>query len=373
MKKLILVTLLATILISGCAPAVSTPTHVISPEESDKPIKIGFVGPLTGEGASIGAENLRGVELAVEEVNERGGIGGTKVEIVVEDDQSDEVSTVAGYKKLTSVDGVEFVLAPTYGGYLALAESAALDNVIVINPLDASEELSNIGKNNFAIGIYDESIGFAIADYLNESRVGEVGAIVLQDPFAALVVSALAERFQGELEIEEYSLDETDYRSILSKVAEYDTLVVIGFDEAGRVIRQAREMGIDAKIVGIDTFTSESFKTNARGYTDGLKFTFWEGAADNRVYHDLVRTYKSEYGAEPENQLFLATGYDAAHILMRSMQGCVGRFGCIRSNLKKTRGHLGATGVVDIDEDQITRSIREEIYQYKDEEILPMK
>lgn len=309
-------------------------------------VKVGWIGPLTGDAAIIGEENLRGVRMAAGDL-----------EVIAKDDQLNEREMITAYRELVDIHNVDYILTVNYGGFIALAEQAERDGVILINSLDASEELANIGENSFAIGIYDEGIGYALADYVK----GDVGVIYnLEDPFILLVKEAFEEKF-GEVEQESYTFDTVDFRTILTKFKDKDNIVLIGWEETGRIVKQARELGIESEIIGIDTFASADFRENAGEY-EGLAFTFWEGKG--KQYEEMI----SKYSGEPENVLFVATGYDAMSILKESLSEC-GDVDCVKGKMR-VRDFEGATGKITVDEDGITRSVQEVMYGYKDGEIV---
>ena len=339
---------------------------LVSACTNDGTIKVAYSGPLTGDLAILGNENLKGIELALE--------NHPNIKLIVNDDRFDDKETITQYQQLTKLQNVNYMMTVTYGGILALAETAETDNVILINSVDASEEIANIGKTTFGIGVYDESIGYSVADYLNEKGQKKVGMIVNNaDPFTLLVSGAFERRFNGETKIETYDgISETDHRTRLTKLAEYDYIVLYGYEETGRIIKQARELGIKAQFIGIDAAASEAFRENAGNHYQDVLFTYWEGNEENEKYNQVIARYKEKYGKDPENILFLATGYDAASVLAESIQSCGDNADCVQSAISGTKGFQGATGKITIDSDKISRSLKETIHKYEGDKIVPV-
>ncbi len=336
------------------------------------PIKIGVILPLSGDSAIIGKTNLDGIILAAERINAGSG---QKVQIVVKDDKMDPKETLSQYRQLKDVKHVRYIMTVTYGGFLALAKQAEQDGVVLIDSLDASEELAQQGQNAFAIGIYDESIGFAIADYLNQQRVTKVAVISnIRDPFILLTRNALKSHYQGMMREENYNADTNDFRAILTKLSGYDRIVLLGWEETGRIVKQAREMGLNIKFTGIDTVASENFRKNAGGKVDGLSFTFWQGSKANPRYRDLLKAYQAKFGKEPENVAFTAIGYDATGVLAQVLQSCGDDIACTRQALRTgVKSYEGATGQITITPDGITRSILERMHTYRQGQIVELK
>lgn len=337
-------------------------------------IKIGYIGGLSGDTASVGIENLRGVEIAVDKINDNGGINNKKVELIIQDDQYNSKESINAYKTLQS-QGVKYIIIETYGGYLALAKLAEKDDILLIDSIDSTNEMSNIGESSFAIGIYDESIGYKIAEYLNKNNVKKVGIFTdYDDPFPVLVKNAFLEKYNGEIKAEDYSLDAKDYREMITKVKEYPYLLLIGWDETGRIVKQARELGYNGQIIGVDTFATENFKKNTQNNYNGLLFTFWEGNSKNNLFLDLVNEYKIKYNSSPDNVLYLSTGYDSTNVLLYSMNNCDYKNTlCVKSNLLNIDDYNGASGKIKIDLDHVSRSIQESMFKYENDQIVELK
>lgn len=345
------------------------------PVTTGGPIKVGFIGPLTGDSAIIGEENLNGVKLAIKQLNSEAGIKDRKIQLIIKDDQNDAKETITQYKQLVDVEGARYVLTVTYGGFMALAKQAEQDKVILIDSLDASEEFANLSKNSFAIGIYDESIGYAIADYLSKNDVNKVGLISnLDDSFILLVKNAFKDKYKGGIKEENYTFDTKDFRTILTKLSSYDYIILLGWEETGRIIKQSVELGMRTKFIGIDTFASENFRENTNNNYEGLLFTFWEGSKENKKYNELISDYPSLFGKNPENILFVATGYDATRALGEVLKSCEDDVSCAKNELRNGINNFeGATGLITIEPDGITRSIQESIHVYQNREIIKVK
>lgn len=363
--NLTIVIILITI-ISGCSNSITG--KVINQET----IKIGWIGPLTGNAAIIGEENLKGIQIAIDQINSKGGINKKQVELIVKDDQMDEKQTLTQYRQLVDIHNVKTILTVTYGGFLTLAEQADKDNVLLIDSLDASEELANLSNNAFAIGVYDESIGFAIADFLNNQEIEEVNVIFnLEDPFILLAESSFEQKFNGKIRKESFDFKTKDFRTVLTKLQDKKPLVLFGWEETGLIVKQAKELGFKNQIIGIDTFASENFKRNSNFQHEGLIFTFWQGSNNNKVFTEMLTSYTRKFGKIPENILFVAVGHDAMKVLANSLKNCKS-LECTRNKLKNTKNFKVATGIINIDQDQITRSIKENMHTYKNGEIISL-
>lgn len=346
MKQLFGIVVLA-LLLAGCT------------EKTEK-VSIGWAGPLTGDYAIIGIENLRGVQLALDELND------PLLKLVVEDDQFDEKKTLTAYQKMRQTNDIAALLTVTYGGVLALGSQTETDQVIIIDSLDTNEEIAQAGEGAFGIGIYDEGIGYSLAEFAaNDLKSQEAGILYNNvDPFVLLVVRAFEEKYKeltGKMPVkEQYTPEDKDFRTQLLKLKDADALLIIGFDEAGLALKQARQIGLKSPALAIDTSTSEGFKSNAGESYEGLYFTSWT-PADKAAEAAFISKYKAKFGKEPDQLLFAATGYDAMHVLAKGLQNA--DYDALKQHLYSVKDYEGLTGTLTMSPDGISRSVKEEIHQ----------
>ena len=336
-------------------------------------IKIGFIGPLTGDFAIIGTENLRGIELAVDEINTNSGINGKKVSLVIEDDWFQPAQTVSAFEKVVTIENVGYVMTVSYSGFLSIAPRADEKRVIVIESLETSKEIADAGEYVFGIGIYDEGIGFTLADFARNNLGTDTAGIIFYngDAFPLLTKNTFKERFEqlgGQVvSIQEYGSETKDFRSHLEKIRSSgaQAIVVIGYDEAGFAARQIRELGITKPILAIDTTLSEGFRKNAGEAYEGIYFTSWE--SDNKTAEQrFVESYQNKYGEQPQQILFVVTGYDAMRALAEVMKGSNFSTEQVKTNLYDLKGFGGISGNLTMSEDGIVRTIEESMFRIQD-------
>ena len=336
----------------------------------EEKIIIGFTGPLTGDSAFLGKSAQKGIQLAVDEINLKGGVNGKQVKVIYEDDQMVEQLTYTAYQKLVNVNRANAILSVSYGGILSIADRAGQDKIPIINTIDTSEELADAGDYVFAVGIYDEGIGYTIADFAKQ-KSNKVAVIYYQaEPFVVLVKDSFKERYEslgGEVTIEEgYAPSHNDFRTTLlkAKQAGIDTLIVLGYDEAGLSLRQAKEINSEMTFIGMDTFSSEVFLDIAGNAAEGAYFTFWE-APDKQEYSNFIKRFKAKYGKEPSQPLFTSTSYDSMKLLAKAMEKAE-KGEALKQALYEIKDFNGLSGSLTMSNDGIVRSIQEEIFQIKE-------
>ncbi len=243
--------LLILILTSGCN---RTPTGAATSQE---PIKIGFIGPLTGELASWGNNEKQGVELAVKEINDAGGINGRKLSIIYEDGQCNPKSAVTAAQKLITVDHVKAIIGETCSSAtLAVAPLAEQNKVILISPTSGADSISQAGDFIFRIFIPNNFYAVEGARII-EKELGSksVAVLYIQNDAGVSTKDRFIQLFKGGkiMLIQGYAPDTTDFKTILLKVkeAEPDLVYLAGYyPDGGLILKQAKELGIKTQFFG---------------------------------------------------------------------------------------------------------------------------
>jgi branched-chain amino acid transport system substrate-binding protein len=348
---------------------------------ADGEVKIGWIGPLTGNSAVLGIDSIKAVEIAAAERNLAGGINGKKIRIIFEDDQYDTTKALSAYNKLVS-QGVVAILMSTYGGVFAVNDRVTKDDVIVINPLDCNNDIAALSQNIFCIATESESIGRVIAEHIHDNQYYPVGVIYDErNPFMVLVANVIKEDFSKNEKIELISsgIDQnavTDFRSLLLKfrVNQTKALILLGHDPMGQAMREARNIGLKSKFYTVGTITSPGYQQLAGPAAEGTYVAFWEAAKSARL-DKFLAAFNKEAGRPPILQLATIPSYDSAHILFTALEGAVTsankiEVARVKDNLLSLRDYHGLSGTLTMDPDGAVRSIKETIYQFVDSELV---
>ncbi|MFA6269497.1 MAG: ABC transporter substrate-binding protein, partial [archaeon] len=130
-------------------------------------IKIGYLGPLTGDMASIGEGQLKAVLLAVDEINSKGGINGAKIELIAEDGTCDGKAAITAMTKLVEVDNVKYVVGGQCSSEtIAAAPLAEKNKVLLLSPLSSNPNITTMGDYIFRNYPSDSYQGKIAAEYV---------------------------------------------------------------------------------------------------------------------------------------------------------------------------------------------------------------
>lgn len=261
-----------TVVLAGTLLAVATFSAAAqdAPGVTKDAIKVGILGSLTGPAAIWGTGNRSGAILAFEEANAAGGINGRKLEWVVADDETSPPKAIAAFKKLTEQDGVFAIFGPAASAISAAMVPTMRDSgvpMFISVPSTPAVTEPTI-KNVFRTGpLNDRLQGIAIANYVIGKLHGQKIAIIRQsDEYGKRGADSIVDRMAQEkvkpVAYEEFGAGDTDFTSQLLKIrsAEPDVLIVYGYPSPSAIItRQARQLGISARIFGSNATSSRKY------------------------------------------------------------------------------------------------------------------
>jgi branched-chain amino acid transport system substrate-binding protein len=332
--------------------AVAIATLFITQKNDPDVIKIGWIGPLTGPSAVLGVDSAVAAQIAVDELNASGGINGKQVVLYQEDDQYTTAKSVSAYQKLVQTNGVRIIIMQTYGAFPALAEQAEKDGVLIFDSLDCDATLASLSENVFCLGFGSDDIATHLAAYADREGYKSVGVLFyISDTFMPHVKDVFIDTFDGQILVEGYSADVKDFRTSLLKMQarNIDALLLLGYDEAGIAMKQARELGINAQFLMPGTVTSPSLQESAGGHADGTVFTFWLASKETGVAKEFTDEFVSRQGRLPILDLATYPTYDVVNAIARALDTVSDDGATSLSNALTTIQNMtGVTGDVTI-------------------------
>jgi len=343
-----------------------------TPNTTEK-IVIGWMGPLTGQSAVLGIDSATAAQIAVDEINSAGGVNGKQIELIIEDDQYDATKAITAYKKLVEVDKAKIILANTYSSVFALAKTAKQDGVILIDPLDCSDEIAALSENVYCIATDSKSIAEVLAGEIEKKGVQKVGVIYFNsDEFMPLINTYLTEMLNEKVEVvsEAHVAGTSDFRTTITKMKnnEINDLVFLGYDEVGKAMKQGRDIGITGQYFSLGTITSPSLQQAAMGTTQGIIFAFWTADKNTGLAKEFTQKFVAQKARPPLMDLATYPTYDAMKAIARALEGKT-TVEEIKQALSGINGLNGATGIINFNNSRAMK-IKESAYTIKNGEIL---
>jgi branched-chain amino acid transport system substrate-binding protein len=274
-------------------------------------IKIASVGPMTGQYAAFGEQLKKGAEMAVKDINAAGGVNGQKLELQIGDDACDPKQATAVANKLAA-DKVVFVA----GHYCSGSSIPASDiykeaKILQITPASTNIKLTDdaFTKGNttvFRTCGRDDVQGLTVGNYIIKFHKGKKVAILHdKSPYGKGVADetkkALNKGGVREAMYESYNDTDKDFTALINKMkqAKIDIIVLGGYHTAGALlIKQSREQGFGAQMVGFDALEDQEFGKLGGAATDGVLMSFPPKAEDDPKNAELVKKFRDS-GYEP--------------------------------------------------------------------------
>ncbi len=317
----------ASILITGCGGS--------DKGSSADTIKIGAIGEMTGGNASYGTSMMRGFNLAVKEINAAGGIDGKKITIVEADTKSEPAEAANAMSKLINQDKVSFVSGIfTSSSAIAacnISETAKVPYLAVgaTNPAVTVAKDGSTKPNTFRVCFIDPFQGTVGANFVTNELKAKTAAIYIDN--SSDYSKGLADFFKksfvangGSIVAEEaYLQKDTDFKAVLTKIkaTNPELIYVPGYyEEVGKIIKQARELGITVPIVGGDGWDSPKLPEIAGA--EALNNTFFTNHyspdSDSAESKAFVAAFEKEYNQKPDAPAVL--GYDALKLMVDAIK-----------------------------------------------------
>lgn len=333
-------------LLIGCGPSGSTTTAetpgaekstettagakrpmptVSGPKIEGDTVKIGLVASLNGELKPWGDDSKRGVELAVEEINAAGGINGKKVELLIEDSGSKPEQGKTAADRLIA-KGVVGIVGEVASGITAqIADSAFAAGVPVVAVGATRTDLTDKGANIFRVCYTDDFQGPVMARFAYEElRLRRLAIMTdIKQPYSQGLSESFKKKFAelgGEIVSEEsYNSGDQQFNAQLTNIKgkNPDGMFLSGyFTEVGLIARQARDVGLNVKLLGGDGWDSQDLLA---GGGEGILGGFFCNHYNNQEDRPEVKAFLDKWKAKHNGQLPATTmgalGYDSMMLM----------------------------------------------------------
>ena len=301
-------------------PAMIGGTSIASPAGAFM-IPIGGIMILSGEGAVWGESSRNGMELAIKDVNESGGVNGKKLRGIYEDDGSDPKKAISAFHKLTNLDDVKFIVGPNWSNTgVAVAGLAAEAGVVMISPSLGVKEFNESSPYLFNTWQHDDILSAKLGDIVYAKGYRNVVLFGAQQVWVKEQTAAFEKRFEelgGTVAlVYEPPVDTTDERAEIQKVirdASIDAIVMTtdGQNLTYITARQLRELGSRLPLfnITVDKHILVECGANCEGMVFPTSLT---------PTPTFEATYETAYGREVE--IGADSAYDAVMMLAEAMQ-----------------------------------------------------
>jgi branched-chain amino acid transport system substrate-binding protein len=341
--KTIIWLIVAIVVIAGIWCWVSKKLTLVTERE---PIKIGAILPLTGKVANIGLNEQKGIMLAVEEINRKGGINGRKIEVVFEDSEGDPTKGITAIQKLINVDKIQVVI-------VSLTKVAS-----AVRPVAEKNKIVMFGESTdtkLAIN-YEYVFRHFYSNAYNGRELAKFAYISLRKNKAAILYLNTEAGIEGKDAFEEefkklggiivaseaFSDEETDFKVQLTKIklANPEVVFLSGRGKTMSIIfNQFVQLGIDAiPLVQLQCGEKSVLEASKDVLEKLLVYSAEMDFNENSsvpIVRNFVNLYRNKYNESPTDWAII--GYDDMQILIKALESGARTSEEIKNRLKENR------------------------------------
>ncbi len=291
---------------------------------------IGGIGPLTGIAASYGVSVKQGAEIAIDEINEAGGVsvGDEKVQLQFKfmDDEAMPDKAVTAYNALMD-DGMDALLGTvTTDSAIGISDLTYEDGMFTLTPSGSALEITK-HPNTFRVCFTDPLQGVTMADFAQEQGYTKIAVMYNNsDNYSTGVMDAFVDQVEiNGLEIvaqEAFAADDVDFNTQLTKIKATDAQVIFVpsyYDYAANIATQAHELAMDLPFLGSDGWDGVIAQTVDPSVLEGAIFlTPFLANSDDSATKAFVKEYQERFDSIPDQ--FAADGYDGIYIIAAAME-----------------------------------------------------
>ncbi len=349
----------------------------------DQPIKIGYIGPLTGDAAAYGNDTLNAARMKVDEVNAAGGINGRMVELIAEDGRCTGAESASAANKLIHIDKVVGIVGGQCSSEtLAVAPVANAAQVVHISPISSSPDITNAGDFTFRVYPSDALKGIDMANYFAEKGYKKVAIMTENTDYCIGIRDSIRAALPEGSEVVFDELTEPsvkDFRTLATRLkdVDFDVFVPNAQSDAvlGNMVLHAREQGIEQVMVSQDIADSNNMVEIAGEAVEGL-YMFNVSSLFGQKSRDGGQTFAEKFvllHGDPQSSMgFTVLSYDAMGVLLDAISA-VGTEGiAIRDYLYNLAVYNGEAGTIRFDKNGDVVGVGNVLKQFVDGEIVEL-
>jgi branched-chain amino acid transport system substrate-binding protein len=320
--------LVAGLGLAGCGGGSDTGTASDGGDASS--IKVGVMGPYSGDVAQYGLACRNGAQLYFKQINADGGVNGKQIELSVQDEKGDATEALNVYNKMVE-DGVSAIVGDvTSKPTIAVAQASVADNMPCVTPSATTADVISFGDNYFRACITDPFQGKVMADFAAKQGYKTVATIYnSQGDYETGVNGAFVEQAAANgitvTSEQGYAQGATDFNAQLTAIMSDNPEAVLSpnyYQDTGKIITQARQLGYKGVFLGADGWANIVGSDQDYASPEDLEGCFYDSSFvasnDDERVKKFVEDYKVEYDEDPTN--FCALGYDAAMIVAAGLK-----------------------------------------------------
>lgn len=296
--------------------------------EGNNVVNIGAILPLTGDKSAYGISMKNALELAFEEINNKKLGGNQQINIDFQDSRGLPKDCITVFHTMLAARNIPLIIGPMSSSeMLSIAPIAEKERVVLLSPSASSPAITDAGDFIFRTAPSDSYEGTMVATFVIEHlKLFRVGIIFNNSEYGIGVVNKFKDKYIASggtvLISESYSEGTSDFRTQLDKIkrANPEAIYFVGYKELGKMVKQAKELGLSATYLSVSLFEDTDVLTTAGQSAENVIFPSisFDIKSDNPRAINFVTAYSPRYGKTPD--AFAASAYDAAYIAAEAIR-----------------------------------------------------
>jgi len=376
-KALLMLAVIATLALAACAPAPAAPAPAAAPTQAAaaptaqpaaaKPdvYKVGLINHLTGDAAAYGQSMKKGTELALDVINGAGGIGGTKVEVIFEDDRLNAADAQTAFLKLTQSDKVPVVMGSSSSSItLSICPRAQESKVVQISSVSTAPSLKDCGKYFFSAMASDTAQGPEWVKVAESLGAKEAAVMYINNDYGIGVKDTFVQAFEAAggkvLIAQPFELGGKDFRTEVLKVKATNpkvTFIVDHVAEGSIVVKQAKELGLETQWVTDVSMVAKEVIDLSGAASEGV-MGLRAGSTVTPEYKAFQEAFTKKFNEEPT--IWSDFAYDTMMLVAKAIEkGGYTSDGIQKALFDVAATYVGPSGAKKFDQYGISQGVYE--------------
>jgi branched-chain amino acid transport system substrate-binding protein len=324
-------------------------------KEEVKIFRVGVVIPMSGAADAYGRNVQNGLKLALEEINSKGGVKGKNLDLLIEDDQSDEKMAVQKAKPMS--DNVSVIIGGiTSNVALALAPVCKEKKVVLISPTATSPKLTGISPYFFRTFPSDTREGRIMAEYaVRRMRIRSVAIFYVDKEYGQGLTQVFKDRFTGlggNVVFEKaYQEGTSDFAALVKEIKEAkpDAIYLPGYyTEIANILLEVKKQEVTAKILSGQGMATPMILEIAGDAAEGVVYPQppYDPESKDPSIQEFVKAYRAKYPVKPDSDAAFA--YDSLWVVAKAIERCENYPTDLRDKIADTNYH-GLVGDIRFD------------------------
>ncbi len=320
-----------------------------------KEIRIGVIESLSGNAVYYGEQNMKGVEIAKEEMQAK--YPEFNIEVVHEDSQYTAQGGVAAYRKIKELQKIDAVITHASPISLAVQPLANNDSILQMAVSSSARTYSSMNDLSFRTSPTTDAEAEALADFIIEKSYENLSILYMNNDIGISITNSLKSKLEernSSIRIvteENFNLDNTDFKTQLLKIRENKANAIFVPALASHIaliLKQSKEANLTLQFIGFRASEDPILINNAGVLADGFVYSYGFDPSGNGEIQQFSEMFQSKYNTLPDG--YAAEGYEGMRLVVIALATCNNNLECAKNYLHNLTSYKSVFGSLSFDE-----------------------